>query len=341
MEMTLKVAPLIATVALGVLSLSGCGGQDSEKPVAAVATSPPLAIVPTQPTTKLEFSAYSDRGKILKSGLLPFDTSNGALRVLDSKTGKPVTEFEKLDDELMHLIIVSSDLTRFYCLRPWYKGAGKFNFPISIGIGGKYKLFAEYRPRGRGREVSQFEIRIEDSRSFIPEPKDSKPAPDKMEGGWIKKLAMPKTEAVDDSSDQSAFYLSGLPPYTISLMPMPTPLIAGQEATLHFQVRDRADQLVKDLQPYLSNFGHCVVISQDTHTFLRIVPAPTGAKVAASDGSRPGGAAKGGPDVMFKTTFPSAGLYRVWGEFKHQGMIFTASFMVEVAAAKPGDDTTQ
>ena len=44
----------------------------------------------------------------------------------------------------------------------------------------------------------------------------------------------------------------------------------------------------------------------------------------------------GGPDVMFHTNFPKAGLYKTWGQFMHKGKIITAAFVVNVGAAKAG-----
>ena len=38
-----------------------------------------------------------------------------------------------------------------------------------------------------------------------------------------------------------------------------------------------------------------------------------------------------GSDVMFHTTFPSAGLYKVWGQFQHRGKIITAAFVLQVS----------
>ena len=41
----------------------------------------------------------------------------------------------------------------------------------------------------------------------------------------------------------------------------------------------------------------------------------------------------GGPDVMFHTTIPKAGLYKAWGQFMHKGKIITAGFVLNVGAA--------
>ena len=48
-----------------------------------------------------------------------------------------------------------------------------------------------------------------------------------------------------------------------------------------------------------------------------------------------GGAKSGGPDVMFHTNFPQAGLYKAWGQFMHQGQAITAAFVLNPAPGSP------
>jgi hypothetical protein len=38
-----------------------------------------------------------------------------------------------------------------------------------------------------------------------------------------------------------------------------------------------------------------------------------------------------GPDAMFHTTFPSPGVYKIWGEFQRSNKVFTVPFVVEVS----------
>jgi len=41
---------------------------------------------------------------------------------------------------------------------------------------------------------------------------------------------------------------------------------------------------------------------------------------------------RGGPSVSFLANFPKPGLYRAWGQFKHEGKLLTADFTFEVVA---------
>jgi hypothetical protein len=48
------------------------------------------------------------------------------------------------------LFIVSKDLAYFSHIHPNYKGNGKFEFIMSFPVGGDYKLFSEFTPKGGG-----------------------------------------------------------------------------------------------------------------------------------------------------------------------------------------------
>lgn len=105
--------------------------------------------------------------------------------------------------------------------------------------------------------------------------------------------------------------------YRVGLTASPLPLKANDEATLTFTL-SRDGKPVTDLEPYLGAGGHCVVLSEDTKDYLHSHPLEL-----------PGGAATG-PQVTFHTRFPRSGLYKVWGQFQHQGKVLVADFVVRV-----------
>lgn len=75
---------------------------------------------------------------------------------------------------------------------------------------------------------------------------------------------------------------------------------------------------VTDLQPYLGAYGHLVALRAGDLAYLHVHP-----------GGAPGdGATAPGPDVSFTATAPSAGTYRLFLDFKHQGTVRTAAFTV-------------
>jgi hypothetical protein len=93
---------------------------------------------------------------------------------------------------------------------------------------------------------------------------------------------------------------------------------AGEETELTFTVT-RAGDPVTGLQPYLGAFGHLVSLRTGDLAYLHTHPAEE-----ANDGDL------GGPTVRFATTFPTAGSYRLFLDFRVDGQVRTAEFTVEV-----------
>jgi hypothetical protein len=96
-------------------------------------------------------------------------------------------------------------------------------------------------------------------------------------------------------------------------------LEAGSETELQLSV-SRDGVPVTDLEPYLGAYGHLVVLRAADLGYLHVHPLgePGDPSVAP------------GPHVRFATTAPSAGTYRLFLDFRHDGVVRTAAFTVEV-----------
>jgi len=123
----------------------------------------------------------------------------------------------------------------------------------------------------------------------------------------------------------------------VHLQTEPASLVAG-DATLTFHL-SKGGQPLTTLEPYLGAMGHLVVISADTTQFLHAHPAdhasPQEKSMATGEPSHGHGSVDDVPvrtssPVAFGTWFPSAGLYKAWGQFQIDGKIVTAPFVVEV-----------
>ena len=90
---------------------------------------------------------------------------------------------------------------------------------------------------------------------------------------------------------------------------------AGHEDVVAFRVR-RGTRPVADLQPYLGARGHLVALREGDLAYLHVHPL---------DGATDGGT------VRFRVEWPSAGRYRLFLQFRHEGRVRTAAFTVEVA----------
>ena len=100
----------------------------------------------------------------------------------------------------------------------------------------------------------------------------------------------------------------------------PSALHARQEVALKFTVRSSEGNPIEDLQPLMGAGGHCVVISSDLARFLHVHPIE---EVETEW--------RGGPEVVFRTTFPHAGRYRAWAQFQHEDRVITEGFDLAVS----------
>ena len=103
--------------------------------------------------------------------------------------------------------------------------------------------------------------------------------------------------------------------YDVTLAGTP---VAGKESELTFKV-SRGGKPVTDLQPYLGAFGHLVSLRSGDLAYLHNHPAQH-----AEAGM------KGGPEITFGTTFPTAATYSLFLDFQHAGAVHTAEFTVKV-----------
>ncbi|MFB7608483.1 hypothetical protein [Streptomyces gardneri] len=80
----------------------------------------------------------------------------------------------------------------------------------------------------------------------------------------------------------------------------------------------KAGKPVTDLEPYLGAYGHLVALRDGDLAYLHVHPNEGGP----------------GPDVSFTATAPSAGTYRLFLDFQHEGKVRTAAFTVTAGAGK-------
>jgi hypothetical protein len=97
-------------------------------------------------------------------------------------------------------------------------------------------------------------------------------------------------------------------------------LQAGAETTLQLSV-SRDGSPVTDLEPYLGSYGHLVVLRAGDLGYLHVHPVGEPGDPAVAPG----------PHVEIATTAPSPGTYRLFLDFRHDGVVRTAEFTVEVA----------
>ncbi|MER5556470.1 hypothetical protein ABT001_33270 [Streptomyces sp. NPDC002793] len=113
--------------------------------------------------------------------------------------------------------------------------------------------------------------------------------------------------------------------YTVSLNGTLRP-----DAPEHLTFTVRKDgRPVSDLQPYLGAYGHLVALRAGDLAYLHVHP----------DGAPGDGSTEPGPGVSFTATAPSPATYRLFLDFKHDGVVRTAAFTVPSGGAAEAPST--
>ncbi|MEI7025113.1 hypothetical protein [Paenibacillus sp. y28] len=225
---------------------------------------------------KVQFKLTADK-------VLPQQDAVLTMHVQDQQ-GNSIDRFDLQHEKLMHLIIVSKDLSFFSHLHPEYKSKGEFTITTQFPAAGEYKLISDIVPSGMSALSRSQWIQVEGTA-----PARQPVAPDTS-----------LTKTVDGKEITLSF----------------DHLMAGMDLGLAFHIQDaQTKQSVTNLEPYLGAVGHVVILSEDAGNYLHVHPVDEKAK---------------GPDAKFMTAFPHSGVYKIWGQFQHNGKVLTVPFVVKV-----------
>ncbi|HMN39765.1 MAG TPA: heavy metal-binding domain-containing protein [Phycisphaerales bacterium] len=164
--------------------------------------------------------------------------------------GAPGTKGETVHGKLLHLLIVSQDLSWFRHEHPVVQKDGTFTLGFTFPQGGEYILYHDFTPPNVGQQVVQVPLTVE----------GTAPAAVKL--------------TVDDKAPKT---IEG---YTVSL-DTGGPVKTGGETHLAFTIT-KDGKPVTTLAPYLGAMGHLVVISEDRAEFVHSHPHEEGAEHATA-----------------------------------------------------------
>ncbi|MBD2246963.1 hypothetical protein [Nostoc sp. FACHB-888] len=200
---------------------------------------------------------------------------------------KAIPNFDTFQEKLMHLIVVSDDLKFFSHLHPTYKDNGQFEVKTSFPQAGGYTFFSDYKPVGKTEQVSVLKMQVPGNSIAAPE------------------INLDRTKIFNDTK--------------VNLALSESTVKAGQEVTLIFKLQEASNnQSLTDLQPYLGEKGHLVILRKSTSLTAEDYIHAHALK------NTPAG------QVHFMTSFPQSGKYKVWGQFNRNGKIITADFLINV-----------
>jgi hypothetical protein len=111
-------------------------------------------------------------------------------------------------------------------------------------------------------------------------------------------------------------------------------IVAGKDLMLDFFVSDIATKKPStDLQNYLGEKAHFVIISQDLKEFVHAHPMPNSSK-EHGDYDHHGGhgdmkaSEKLAATVSAHVVFPKPGIYKLWAQFQRNGRVIDVPFIV-------------
>jgi hypothetical protein len=163
-------------------------------------------------------------------------------RVLHPKTGRAVTGFETIHENLFHLFLVSQDLEYFSHEHPILGADGWFRLKTQLPKPGTYRLLADFDPTGATPQLAQ--------RTFST-------------AGWSVPISQSIRRPAVDLGPKEGTNLQ------VALRLDPEMPIAGKKTMMFLEVKPGGG-----LEPYLGAWAHLLAVSNDlidtihTHPFL-------------------------------------------------------------------------
>jgi len=228
----------------------------------------------------VDFPAHAMPGK-------PVDLK---LRVVDTKTGQVVRNFDVAHEQRFHLLLASRDLTHFRHEHPHMAADGTWTYRATFPTGGDWWVYGDVAPTGKGSRILVQKVSLHG------------PA---RPGRMAAKNAGPFTDR-------------GL---TGRIEPVGGKIPIGKMATVRVRLTDaRTGKPAGDTQPWLGAAGHLMIIHEDGRTVVHSHPQ--------DDPSTKALVKKG--QVLFTGRFPKPGRYFAYAQFKRAGEVKTLGFTLPV-----------
>lgn len=276
--------------------------------LAALGTSPPCAAAAAAHQGPFHAELATAPARIFAGA--PAELS---FTVRDS-AGAAVRFLQLVHERPLHLFVVSADLSSFDHVHPELGLGDAYHLAHTFPHGGAWRLYADYTPPGSGTIVERFDLDVKG------------PAP----------AAIPLVADRILSHDADGVRVT---------LTLAHPPVADQDVELVASLADAASAApIHDLQLYLGALAHLILVSADGGELIHAHPLETGEVFDPTQGPRiehthdPSKLAKvlvgPSPSTLHAvTSFPRAGLYKLWFQFQRAGRVSTVPFVIEVAPA--------
>lgn len=213
------------------------------------------------------------------------------LRVVDTKSGKAVTNFDEAHTQRFHLLIASKDLTRFFHEHPTMSEDGTWTHRATFPAGGDWWIYGDVAPSGKGSRILMSKVSVQGNAPTGPSMAAPNAGPFTSEG------------------------LTGLIESTTKTIPL------GKSTTLRVRLTDAATGAqAGDTEPYLGAAGHLMIFHEDGRTVVHSHP---------QEDSETAALVKKG-EILFSARFPKPGRYVAYVQVQRGGAVKTLGFTLRV-----------
>ncbi|MDQ3028475.1 MAG: hypothetical protein M3R09_00250 [Actinomycetota bacterium] len=215
-----------------------------------------------------------------------------AFRITDAQGRVVRVGYEPTHERELHLIVVRRDTAVFEHVHPRRAADGTWSVDLRLREPGTYRVYADFKIDGQARTLA--------TDVFVPG--DFRPKP------------LPAPDTTDEAAGYQVELRAGEPR-------------AGREGELAFAVT-RDGRPAENLEDYLGANGHLVALREGDLAYLHVHPTAAGEAHEHAGGEQSTEAH--GNEIKFAATFPTAGRYRLFLQFKTDGEIRTVAYTLEV-----------
>jgi hypothetical protein len=212
----------------------------------------------------------------------------------------PIRNYAVEMTQKVHVVIVSSDFSRFMHIHPSLSPTGHFTIDQQFPAPGRYLLYADGEPNNLDHQVFRFEFNVGAS------------------AGQSTVTLSPTGREVN------------IGPYTVDLSQVR--LHAGGMDMIEVHIL-KGDKPANDLHPYLGANAHAVFLNGKDLSYVHVHPMSMGDMVAMSSGPMkmppdlPENSISS-PDLMLHISIKEPGTYKMWLQFRGGSQLYVAPFVI-------------
>ena len=235
-------------------------------------------------------------------------------RFLHPDTGEVVKNFEIVHTKQFHLFVISQDLEFFEHIHPGMRDDGTWIIETTVPKAGYYQVLCDFMPSGGSGQFLTAAL---------------------VTANYAGELA---ADSARLTSDKVLRKSDGDLTATLSFNPVQP--ASCQYVHLGFDLTDTTTgRPVTDLQTYLGQFSHMLLMSEDMQCYVHSHPinliaagedaAQIPEYIIAPDADL--ATIRGGPRVTFDALLPKPGMFRAWAQFQRNNQVRTLAFTFSVA----------